>query len=421
MSNAILIILLVILVVFSAFFSCSEISFATANKARLKTAYDKGEKHTKLAYNISKDFPNTISSILVGNNLVNIAASSISTVLFTRLYGNDLGPTLSVIVVTVVILIFGEILPKLIGRNYANKLIYLLSLPLKFFIIIFKPIAFLVNKLVDLVAPLWTPKEATITATDEELVTIVDTIEDEGVIDEQKSDLIKSAIVFSEITAYEVMVPRVDVCALDIEDANERLVPNSDLLDYSYIPVYEETIDNIIGIISTKTVVKMLLNKEKIDVRKLLIQPLYFHETKPIDEIIKEMNSSHIHMAIVVDEFGGVDGILTSEDILEELVGEIWDEKDEVEYDYEKKRSNVYIVDGDMNIYDFFELVDVNTKDFDSEYSTVGGWVTEVLERFPKPKDKFKYKNLSIKVLSVDDMRVEKVQVNVHKIIEDEG
>ena len=309
MREAILIIALVLLVILSAFFSGSEIAYATANKARLKHNAENNKKNAKLTYKISENYTSMISAILVGNNLVNIAASSIATILFITYFGDSLGPVLAAVIVTVVILIFGEILPKLYAKHNANRLIYKLAHPLYFFNIIFKPITFVVDKFVNLVSKIWTPKEVMPSVTDDELVSIVDTIEDEGVIDEQKSDLIKSAIKFSDIDAYEIMVPRVDVKCLDIEDADEMLVPNSELLQYSYIPVYEDTIDNVIGVINVKKLLKKLIKGEKIEVRKLLEEPIYVHETKAADELIKEMIAAKMHFAIVIDEFGGVDGI----------------------------------------------------------------------------------------------------------------
>lgn len=419
MREAILIIALVLLVILSAFFSGSEIAYATANKARLKHNAENNKKNAKLTYKISENYTSMISAILVGNNLVNIAASSIATILFITYFGDSLGPVLAAVIVTVVILIFGEILPKLYAKHNANRLIYKLAHPLYFFNIIFKPITFVVDKFVNLVSKIWTPKEVMPSVTDDELVSIVDTIEDEGVIDEQKSDLIKSAIKFSDIDAYEIMVPRVDVKCLDIEDADEMLVPNSELLQYSYIPVYEDTIDNVIGVINVKKLLKKLIKGEKIEVRKLLEEPIYVHETKAADELIKEMIAAKMHFAIVIDEFGGVDGIVTFEDIIEELVGDIWDEKDKVEYEYVEKGDGVFIVDGDMNIYDFFELLELNDKDLESDYTTVGGWITELLERFPEPHDKVTYKNVEVEVLSVDDVRVEKARA-VIKPEEDE-
>ncbi|NLB11085.1 HlyC/CorC family transporter [bacterium] len=413
MKDVILIISLLLLLLLSAFFSGSEIAYASCNKIRLKNNAEKKVRNAVLAYRISNDFPTMISAILLGNNLVNIAASSIATLLFAAYYGPKLGPTLAVIVMTVLILLLGEILPKLFAKRKANALVYILAKPLRFFCIIFKPLAWVVTKLVELISPLWSSKEKIPSVTDEELVNIVETIEDEGVIDEHKSDLIISAIRFSDVDAYEIMVPRVDVVALDIEDALEKLVPNSEYLNYSYLPIYEGTIDNILGIISTKEIMRLLIKKEAIDVKALLIEPLYVHRTKAIDELIKEMNSSKILMTIVVDESGGFDGIVTSEEILEGLVGEIWDEKDKVELEYIEKEEGIYIVDGDMNIYDFFELVGLNSYDFSSEYATVGGWVTEVLERFPAEKDQFEYKNLLITVLAVDDVRVEKIRAEV--------
>lgn len=412
--------LLLLLICLSAFFSMSEISFATCNKMRLKKAYEMDPKGCNKAYQISENFPNTISTILVGNNLVNIGASSISTVLGIKLFGDTLGPTIATIVTTLLIITFGEVLPKLIGSSKANKMIFILAKPLSIFVFVFKPIAYLVTKMVAFLSPLWTPKEVEPTVTDDELVSIVESIEDDGIIDEQKSDLIISAIKFSDTNAYDVMVPRVDVVAYDIEDDIEEFLEDKEVLKYSYIPVYEDSIDNILGVVSTKKIVKLSLQKKKIRIKELLEEPLFVHETKPINDVLKELHISGKHMAVVVDEFGGTDGILTSEDIIEELVGDIWDEQDQIVYEYEEVAEGKYVIDGDMNIYDMFDLLEVSDKDFDSEYSTVGGWVTEILEKFPEPGDKFEYKNISVEVIECDDMRVGKIQVEVHPVVEEE-
>ncbi len=420
MLDGILIALLAILVILSAFFSGCEIAFGTCNKIKLKKEYEKNPEKAKLAYEISENFPNTISIVLVGNNLVNIAASSIATVIGIHYWGEDIGPTIATIGIACIILTLGEIIPKLYGTAKANKLIYTLAWPLKIFVIIFKPIAYVVTKMINWLAPIWTPKTQEPTVTDDELVSIVDSIEDDGIIDEQKSDLIKSAIKFSDVDAYDIMIPRVDVLAFDIEDDIEDFINEKELLNYAFIPVYEDNLDNILGVISTKQVIKKTLNHEKIDVKSLLQEPLYVHETKAISDILKEMHTSKIHMAVVVDEFGGTDGILTSEDILEELVGDIWDEMDKIEYEYIENPDGTYVIDGDMNLYDMFELLEISDKDLDSEYSTVGGWVTEVLEKFPEVGDTINYKNITVTVLKIDDKRVEKIKVEIHEIIKDE-
>lgn len=404
---------LVILVIASAFYSGSEIVFNKVNKIRLERAAKRNKK-ARLAYELNQDYPTLIGTILVGNNLVNILASSLATILFTSLFPSD-GATIATIVMTLVILIFGEILPKtLLSRNSFNAVKWMAK-PLKIMEYIFFIIVWPVNKLVKLLAKLWTPKVAAPTATDEELITMVEEIEDAGYIDEDTADLAISAIDFLDTMAYEVITPRVDMYAIDIEDDINEYLGDEDFFTYSLIPVYEDTIDNIIGIVSTNQILKKHIAGENIVLKELLFKPIYAHKTKLISDILTEFKQKQVHVAIIIDEFGGTLGMLTMEDILEELVGDIWDETDVIEEEYKEVNDTTFYVDGDMNIFDMFELVNEEDEEFDSEYSTVAGWCTEVLEKFPEVGDKFTYKNLTITVLEVDGVRVEKVKVEKEK------
>lgn len=216
------------------------------------------------------------------------------------------------------------------------------------------------------------------------------------------------------------MIPRVDVFAIDIEDSKEEILNDEHIFRYSRVPVFEDTIDNIVGILNTTDLMKMILNNQTVDLRSMLKEPLYVHKTKAISTILTELKETHTHLAIVVDEFGGMMGILTMEDIIEELVGDIFDETDEVVLDYREINKYTYEVDGDMNIYDFFELVNYEDKDFESEYTTIGGWCTDILERFPQIGDTFEFSNMTITIIDADKMRVGKVLVEIHEPIIEE-
>jgi len=406
--------LMVLLVLCSAFFSSSEISYATSNKLRMHSAADAGDKRAKAAVWISDHFPKFLSTILVGNNLVNIAFSSVVTLLLSERLGSR-GESAAPFVSTAVLLVFGEIIPKMVGTSQADRLVYIYVYPLRFFMLLFTPVVAVVNMIVGKLSRIWTPKEPEPEVTDEELVTILETIEGEGVFTEQESELIKSAIEFSDVTAMDILVPRVDVSAFDIEDGLEKLLENDEILSYSRIPVYRETIDNIMGILSTKKLLKAAATQpiDQIDITDLLSPAVYVHKTRNISSILVEFRKKHLMMAVVVDEFGGTLGILTLEDILEEIVGDIFDESDEVEVDVVADGEGIYTVDGGTNIDDFFEYIDYTPSDFESEYTTMGGWAVEKLDRFPQVGDHFQWDRFDVTVTAAEAMRVETLQIRV--------
>ncbi len=418
MNNTVLIILFILCVLMSSFFSISEISFNSANEFKLKNNYESNNKKYGITYKIYCNFKDVISTILVGNNLVNIAASSIATIFCIRLYGESIGPQIATAAVTLIILTCGEIMPKLIGSKQSNVLIYPLSKPLNFFDIIFRPITKIVNGFVGKISHVWKNNDDTPSITDNELIDIVEEMEDNKEIDEDESLLIKNAIEFSDTTAYDIMTPRVDVISFDVNDDIIKFKTNPNLLNHSLILVYEDSIDNVLGYIDIKDIIKGLLRDETINIRDLIKDVLYVNETKKINDILFEMKKNKTHLCVVVDEFGGTYGIIKSEDILEELVGDIWDEKDKVEYEYKKISRSHYLVRGDMNIYDFFDLLEVNRDDFESEYSTVSGFVSELLEKVPAVNDFVKYKNLIIKVSKADETSALVLDVIIKKVVD---
>jgi len=406
--------LMVLLVLCSSFFSSAEISYATANKLHMHSAAESGDKRARRAVWISDHFPRFLSTILVGNNLVNIAFSSSMTLLLAERYGSR-GESAAPLLSTAVLLICGEIIPKIVGTSRADSLVYLYVMPLRFFMGFFLPVVSVVNAIVEKLSRFWTPKTSEPEVTDDELVSILETIEEEGVFTEQESELIKSAIEFSDVTALDIFVPRVDVSAFNLDDGLDALLQDDDLLSYSRIPVYRETIDDIIGILSTKKLLKAAAVQpvSEITVDELLSPPVYVHKTRTISSILKEFRKKHLMMAVVVDEFGGTMGILTLEDILEEIVGDIYDESDEIERDVISEGEDMYTVDGGTNIEDFFEYIDYTPAEFDSEYTTMGGWAVEQLDRFPKVGDHFVWNRFDVTVTEAEAMRVVKLQVRL--------
>ena len=403
-----------------AFFSSCEIAYSSVNKIKLKKKVSDGNKEATKAMEIVNNYSEALSTILIGNNLVNIAVSSLATMVAVAYLGEEMGSLLATIVATIVVLIFGEILPKALANKFSLKLTLLYVKPFKICRIIFFPITFLVTKFVKLISKIWTPKNIEVSEIDEELNVITEELEEEGVIDEEDAELIISAIDFRDVTAHEIMIPRVDVFAIDIDDNQEDILKNEQIFRYSRVPVYEDTIDHVIGILNTTSLMKKILNGEQIDLRSMLIEPMYVHKTKHISNILTKFKATNQHLAIVADEFGGFMGILTIEDIVEELVGDIFDETDEVILDYKELGENIYEVDGDMNIYDFFELVDYDDRDFESEYTTVGGWCTDMLEKFPEVGDTFEFANFTVTITEVEGMRVGKIKVEIQEMIDEE-
>ena len=421
MLETVLIIALILCIILSAFFSGSENALSAANKLRIKKAAEEGNKNAKLTHSLIENYSKTISTILVGNNLVNIFASSITTLLAINFFpNNDDAVTYATLFITVIILIFGEILPKILATEHANGFAAFISFPLKIVQYIVSPLVWVVTKLVNKASSIWTPEEVEDSVTDEELVDIVESIEEEGVIDEDKSELIISAIEFADIDAYEIMVPRVDVIGINIEDSIEDILKDLSIFNHSVVPVYKESLDDIVGVIKTKDLMRQYLITGSINLEEIMKEPKFVHKTKSILDLLEEFKETGDQMAFIIDEFGGTMGIVTTEDILEELVGDIWDEKDKVEPEFIEKTENILEVDGMMNIFDFFELVEYDSREFESAYTTLGGWCTEMREDFPEVGEKFSFENMDFEILEMDDLRVEKVKVTINAKTDDD-
>jgi len=414
MHNAILILLILVSVLLSAMFSSGEIASARSNKLRFRKAAEGGDKVAKAVTFINDNYVRSLSTILAGNNFVNIVASSAATVLFTDLLGSR-GEAVAGIVITIVLLFFGETCPKIMAAGAPDRFMRLLARPLVFCMYLLFPIVWLVEKLMTWLSPLWTPKETGPQVTPEELCEILDDIEEEGVFTEDESELIRSAIEFTETTANEILTPRVDVIAIDIDDFDCRADLNEELLVHSRIPVYRESKDNVIGILPTKWLMKeMISGKEPISIEDLLIRPVYVHMTCPISTIIDEFREQHAQMAIVIDEFGGMLGIVTLEDIVEEIVGDIYDEMDDPVPEVAQQGQNTFLVDGSFNIFDTFESVGYEPEaDFETEYTTAGGWASEILDKIPEEGDCFDYDGLHVTVKKMEGMRVEELEITV--------
>ena len=408
-----LIIAIVILIVLSGLFSCSDMVYASVNQLRLKKDARKS-KNSKLALKHAEHYNTTITTILFSNNLVNIAATSLLAVLVRIVFSDETQYAYGIAsaCLVIIILVFGEILPKVIGRAYSYRLSKLFAVPVKILQIIFFPFIFITSNIGKFFASFFISKKKDNAISDEELEEMVESIEEEGVIDEDQSELLKSAIAFKETEAYEIMTPRVDMFAIDIEDDVKKILSSDEIFKHSRIPVYKGSIDNIIGMLPTKAVLKNMLASKPVNISSLMYDVQFVPYSMGISEILKLMKKTKNHIVIVKDEFGGTDGLITMEDILEELVGEMWDETDKVQEPYRKIKRNQYLVDGSLNIEDFFDLVNVPLPE-EVDYTSVGGWVLDQLHRFAKVGDHFRYENLSVEVTDVTEFTVEKIIVRV--------
>lgn len=429
------------MVILSACFSASEISFNTANKKRLKKASEEGKKSATIAYNIIENFNTALSAILIGNNLANIACTTSATVIALALFehmtnGDSIASVVSTVVMTVIILIFGEIVPKIVAKNNADVMVHGFAYIITVVKWILSPLVWLVMALIKGLEKLWgKDDEDAPTVTEEELSSIIETVEEEGVIDEDKKELLQSALQFRDTTVEEIMTPRIDMLSFDITHSLDKLRYIAETSRYSRIPVYDESIDDIIGVLYLNRYYRKITGEgvnNKTELRKLLMEPCFIHKTMKLNRALNILRERKTHLAIVVDEYGGTMGVVTIEDILEELVGEIWDESDEIVNECVKTGNNTYEVSGDMNIEDFFAEIDFEPKDFECEYSTVGGWAIEMLNADPHLGDNFIYSDydeeekddddyeghteLYVIVSGMDDMRVKKLTILVRKI-----
>ena len=406
---------ILVCVFFSNFFSSSEMAYSACNRVRLENASDDGSKRAAAAVKIVERFDDTLSTILIGNNLVNIAASSLGSLAVMELLGDGYA-WVSTVVITTLVIIFGETMPKIVAKNSANRIALRHAYFIRILSVLFKPLIMLVVGLIRLIClPL--KGERTDASDDdavEELSSIIETAEDESVLDEDRSELVQAAIDFSDVMASEVMTARVDMLALDIEDDWDELLKTIDESPYSRLPVYEDGVDNIIGVLYLNHFLKALAGDEKPDIRSLLMPVCYVYKTMKLPAVLSELRRAKQHLAVVVDEYGGTLGVLSMEDVLEQLVGEIWDETDEVEEEIVERPDGRFELDGDMVISDFIELMELNEEDFDFESDTVGGWTIEMFGSFPKVGDSFEYENFTVTVLQMDGLRVEKILVQVH-------
>lgn len=402
------IVIMAFLVLFSAYFSATETAFSTFNKTRVKTLAEAGNKRAALVLALNENYDKLISTVLIGNNIVNIALASIGTVLFVKLYG-DIGATVSTAVVTVAVLIFGEISPKSLAKDYPEKFTMFSAPFINALIFLFTPLNVIFSvwkKFLSLVFKSGDDKKMS----QEELLMLVQEVEEDGAIDNEESELIRNVIEFGDRKAEDILTHRGDVEAVSVDTSKKEIARIFSATKFSRLPVYEESIDNIIGVIHQKD----FYNAGSIftgDIHDILTEPIFVSQSMNIDALLKELKMSKSHIAVAVDEYGGMVGIVTMEDILEELVGEIWDEHDDVTEDFKEIAPNTYRVDGLTGIDDFADFFDCEIK---TENVSFGGWVMEMLDKIPEEGDKFSFENLDFTVTEIDNRRAKVISVVMH-------
>ena len=420
---------LIVLIALSAFCSASEMAYSSANPLRLENLMEDGSARAKVAHYITEHFDHALSAILIGNNLVNIGASSLAAVTVMLLTGTDKWSWLATVILTIAVIIFGETIPKILAKQNANAVSLRHAYAVRAMMIVLAPVVLLVVGLVKL---LTLPLKGEPEAEDEEeaaqeLQSILETAEDEDVLDEDRSELVQAALEFSDVAASDAMTARVDMTAIDIDDDWDEIRALLDTTPYSRLPVYEDSVDNIIGVLYLNRFFRGVLEEvirtgavqPPKDLRAALMEPCFVYKTTKLPVVLEQLRKEKKHLAIVTDEYGGTLGIITMEDVLEQIVGEIWDETDTVEQEVVERGADEYELDGDMTISDFLELCGIDEDSFEAESETVGGWTVESFGAFPQPGDSFDYGDLTITVLSMDGHRVEKLLVRRKPVVSD--
>ena len=398
---------LVILVILSAFFSATETAFTSLNRIRLKSRADSGNKRAALTLRIAEDYDKLLSTNLIGNNIVNISASTVGTVLFTKLF-LDYGPLVSTVVLTVVILVFGEISPQSMAKENAEAFAMFAAPIMRVLMTVLAPVNYLFAQWKKLLSRIFRKSEEE-GITEEELITMVDQAENEGGLDQHEGQLIRSAIEFNDLEVEEILTPRVDIVAAEDTATMDEIAAIFAENGYSRLPIYHDTIDNIIGVIHEKDFHAARYHGQE-DVSAIVSNVLYTTGSTKISDLLRILQRAKAHMVIVVDEYGGTEGLCTLEDIVEELVGEIWDEHDEVIEEFKKQSDGSYLISCNANLTDLYDLFSIKGE---RDCTTVSGWVMEEIGRVPEEGDHFVYENLDVTVTRVDHRRVLEIRVVV--------
>ena len=408
------VVLIIILILCSAYFSATETALSSVNKIRLKHMADNGSRAAQRTLGILDRYDKALTTILIGNNIVNIACSSIATILAISLVGEKYGSLVSTIATTIIVLIFGEVMPKSIAKDFAEPVAMFSSGIISFLMVIFTPFSAFFILLKKGVSKLLNTS-GTVSMTEEELKVMIDEIEDEGVLEQQESNLVRSALEFDEITVDEIITPRVRITAVEIGEEIGAVRQKFLQEEYSRMPVYERTLDNIIGIITEKEFFKQYEKGSDFTIRSIMQETLYLPQMQKLSEVFRTMQKQKCHMSVVLDQHGGTLGIVTMEDILEELVGEIWDESDEVKSPVTVVGTNTFEVYGDVSLNSlrrFFTARDIPAE-IESEAHTVAGWVLGLFGSIPKSGDITETEDCIVTVLDAAELRINTVRIEI--------
>ena len=404
---------LVVLIAFSAYFSMSEMAFASLNRIRLKSLVKEGNKRAEKALAVSENFDKMLTTILIGNNIVNLLASSLCTMLFINLMLNSSDFVVSMtstLVITVIVLIFGEITPKCIAKERSEGVAMAVASSISKVVWAFTPISILFLKLKSAMTRRFEKSDAP-TITEEELIVMIDEIEEEGTLEKHESELIKSAIEFDDITVNEILTPRVDIKGVDIRADRYEIKYMFTSTGFSRLLVYDETVDRAIGVLYVKDFYNQYLETEEMSINDILRPVKFVPESAKVSALLNDLQKAKTHMAVVLDSYGGTMGIVTLEDIIEELVGEIWDESDEIEYAVTKEDENTYSVLGGANVYDVMDELELRFDPGEYEDHSVGGYVQYILKRIPVKGDMIDIGDATITVKSTKNRRVHSVRI----------
>lgn len=405
----------------AAFFAVAETAFASSSRTKLKAAADRGEAGAESALYVLDNFDRAITTLLICTNIVHISAAAIVTVAVTKRWGLS-AVSLSTVITTIVVFFAGEMLPKSIAKKYSERFAKRCAAPIRFFMKLFAPLSALLTFLGQSAAKL-TKGDAQISVTEDELYDIIEDMTEEGTLDEEQGDLISSALQFGDVTVESVLTPRVDVAAIDISDSPEEILDFIKTQNHSRLPVYEGSIDNIIGVLQIRRYIKAYLRqKNALDIRALLDEVFFIHQSANIDELLPIMSKRRLNMAVVTDNYGGTLGIVTVEDILEQLVGEIWDEDDVVEETITDTEDGC-IADADMSVSDVMEHMDYEDPEEDEELvnTLMGEWAYEQFTAIPSVGDSFRYHRLEVVVEEMEHNRILKLRVRLLPETEEGG
>ena len=399
-------IIILLCIIMSGYFSATETAFSSLNRIRIKNMADKGNKRAALVLKLSEDYDRLLSTILIGNNIVNIACASLSTLLFVRLLGEDAGASVSTAVTTVIVLVFGEVSPKSIAKESPEKFSMFSAPILNFMAVLLTPLNFLFKQWKKVLSRFF-HSSASQGITEEELITIVEEARQDGGIDEQEGDLLRNALEFNELKAADILTPRIDVVGVNVCAGAEEIASVFTETGYSRLPVYQDSIDNIVGILYHKDFYNKIYGTGK-GIKDVIRPALFITRHKKISQLLQELQASNHHIAVVIDEFGGTVGIVTLEDILEELVGEIWDEHDEIIRSVEKLSDDEFLVLGNANVDKLLELLGY---DEETEAVTVNGWIMNELQKLPEKGDSFCFHEWQITVMEMEERRVKSARI----------